>query len=162
MADDDNEGLPGLPGSVDVSADDVDKLAKLPLRAQQIGALLACGFSPADIDRAFQLPETTACQYRKQYFRQRNLAITPKSRDAILAAYFRNKSVSALTHMTGDKLASAGAGELAKVAAVLSDRAQRLEADASGQDQARVISAALSRLSGAKVPTKQINTTDNS
>jgi len=93
---------------------------------------------------------------------ERQLDISPKTRDAIIASYFRSKSVSALAHMTTDKLASAGAGELAKVAAVLSDRAQRLEADAAGQDQAKVISAALSRLSGAKLPVKQINTSDKS
>ena len=155
----DNDSLPGLPATIDVSSEELERVKDLPLRAQQIGALLSCGFSPGDIERAFSLSPNTASVYKHQYFTKKNLDISPTTRDKILAAYFRSKSVEALTHLTGDKLASAGAGEIAKTANILMDRAAKLEDNFTGPDRAQVLSNALSLLaqqSQAQRVTKEI------
>lgn len=142
----DNEGLPGLPAAVDVSPEDIEKLNNLPLRAQQIGALLAIGFTPPDIDAAFTLPEGTARVYRNQYFARNNLSITPKTRDSIMAAYLRSKAVGLVGHITPAKSAKAGVGELAKSASMLLARAESLEGSNQVQDIGARISSALSKL----------------
>lgn len=142
----DNEGLPGLPAAIDTGAQDLDKLAGLPLRAQQIGALLASGFSPADIDRAFQLPETTAAQYRKKYFTNRSVDISPQTRDKIVSAYLRAKAIGLVSHITPHKMERAGLGELSKSASMLLARAADMEGHGQVQDIGARISSALSKL----------------
>jgi hypothetical protein len=142
----DNESLPGLPESIDVPAADLESMAGMPLRAQQIGALIASGFTPADIDRAFALTDGTARQYKSLYFSKKNIQITPQTRNAIIAGYLRAKSVECLTHIDGQKLRAAGVGELAKSAGLLLARADSLEGVNRAEDIGARISAALSKL----------------
>lgn len=158
----DNDSLPGLPATIDVSPDDVDRIAGLPLRAQQIGALLACGFRPSDIDAAFNLAEGTCSVYKTKYYTNKSLALSPKTRDSIIAAYLRSKSLELVAGITPAKVADAGVGELAKSATMLMSRAQDLEDNFTGPDRAQVLSNALSLLaqqSQAQRVTKEI--TDN-
>ena len=150
-----NEGLAGLPIALDVSPEDLEKFNAMPLRAQQIGALLACGFAPCDIERAFRLSPNTVHVYKNQYFTNKNICISTQTRDKILAAYFRAKSVEALTHITPDKLASAGVGELAKSSALIMQRARDLEGTSQSVDIGAQISNALSKLS-QRVESKQL------
>ena len=156
---DDNESLPGLPGVIDVPEKDLDKLGKIPLRAQQVGALLACGFTCADIDNAFSLSDGTARSYKSLYFTRQNIDLTPQTRDKIIAAFLRNKSLQLVVGITPAKVADAGVGELAKSATMLMSRAQDLEDQATGPDRAQVLSNALSLLaqqSQAQRVTKEI------
>ena len=147
MTDNDHEGLAGLPSTIDIdNTQDMEKIAKLPLRAQQIGALLAIGFTPPDIDQAFTLPEGTARVYRNQYFASKGLQISPKTRDAILAAYLRSKAAGLVAGITPAKIQRAGVGELAKSSSMLLARAQDLEGQQTAQDIGARISSALSKL----------------
>lgn len=147
MTDNDNDGLAGLPSTIDIdNAGDVEKIANLPLRAQQIGALLAIGFTPPDIDQAFTLPEGTARVYRAQYFSNKGISISPKTRDAILAAYLRSKAAGLVAGITPAKISKAGVGELAKSTSMLLARAQDLEGQQTVQDIGARISSALSKL----------------
>ena len=150
-----SEGLAGLPVALDVSPDDLEKFNTMPLRAQQIGALLACGFAPCDIERAFRLSPNTVHVYKHQYFAKQNICLSNQTRDKILAAYFRAKSVEALTHLTPDKLAAAGVGELSKSSALLMQRARDLEGTSQTVDIGAQISNALSKLS-QRVDGKQL------
>ena len=152
---DEGESLPGLPVAIDVAPDELEKMQGLPLRAQQIGALLASGFSCADVDRAFSLSEGTARAYRTKYFANKSLDISPRTRDLILASYFRTKSVEMVSHITPDKLASAGVGELAKSSALIMQRARDLEGTSQSVDIGAQISNALSKLS-QRVDGKQL------
>ena len=147
MIDTDNEGLAGLPESIDIdNAGDIEKIANLPLRAQQIGALISIGFTCADIDNAFALTEGTSRAYKSQYFAQKGLSISPKTRDTILACYLRAKAGQLVTGITPAKVHKAGVGELAKSAGLLLQRAQSLEGSNTVQDIGAKVSAALSKL----------------
>ena len=150
-----NESLPGLPSALDVSPEDLDKLGKLPLRAQQIGALLACGFTCAEIDKAFNLADKTAGKYKSYYFSRNSVDISPRTRDAIIAAFLRHKSIQLVSGITPDKVTKAGAAELAKSATMLMTKAQSLEGTATHQDIGAQISDALSKLS-QRVDSKQL------
>lgn len=144
---DDAESLPGLPVAIDCAPDDLEKLANLPLRAQQIGALLSVGFTPTDIDKAFNLSDGTCSVYKSKYFTSKSLVISPKTRDAIIAGYLRSKSLQLVNGITRDKITKAGVGELAKSATMLMQRAESLEGTATHQDIGAQISDALSKLS---------------
>jgi len=147
MTDNDKEGLAGLPSTIDIdNTQDMEKLAKLPLRAQQIGALLAIGFTPPDIDQAFTLPEGTARVYRNQYFSNKGLSISPKTRDTIIAAYLRSKALGLVSAITPSKAQNAGVGELSKSASMLFARVSELEGTNTVQDIGARVSAALSKL----------------
>ena len=155
QVENESEGLAGLPMAIDVPPEEMERVNGLPLRAQQIGALLASGFSPPDIDRAFSLSEGTARAYRTKYFANKSLDISPRTRDLILASYFRNKSVEMVSHITPDKLAAAGVGELSKSSALLMQRARDLEGTSQSVDIGAQISNALSKLS-QRVERKQV------
>ena len=142
----DNEGLPGLPAAIDTGPQDMEKLAGIPLRAQQIGALLASGFSPADIDKAFKLPDGTASVYKTTYFTNRDLVISPQTRDKIVAAYLRSKSLELVSAITPAKIERAGLGELSKSASMLLARAADMEGGNQAVDIGSRISSALSKL----------------
>jgi len=159
MTDNDNDGLAGLPAAIDVPPEDVEKVANLPLRAAQVGALLACGFTCADIDNAFALTEGTARAYKSQYFTTKGLSISPKTRDAILASYLRSKAAGLVAGITPAKISKAGVGELAKSSAMLLARAQDLEGTNTAQDIGARISSALSKL--AQVSNAKQLTTNN-
>ena len=150
-----NESLPGLPSALDVSPDDLDKLGKLPLRAQQIGALLACGFTCAEIDKAFNLADKTAGKYKSYYFSRNSVDISPRTRDAIIAAFLRHKSLQLVNGITPEKIDKAGAGELAKSSTMLLQRARDLEGTSQSVDIGAQISNALSKLS-QRVERKQV------
>lgn len=158
----DNEGLPGLPAGVEVSPEDIEKLNGLPLRAQQIGALLAIGFTPPDIDSAFALTPGTTRAYRSQYFTAKSLSITPKTRDAILSAYLRAKAVGLVAGITPAKIDKAGVGELAKSAGMLLQRAESLEGSNQVQDIGSRISSALSKLAQLSVNQSDAKRLENS
>jgi hypothetical protein len=146
MIDNDKEGLAGMPDSIEVDIQDIEKVQNLPLRAQQIGALLAIGFTPPDIDQAFTLPEGTARVYRAQYFTNKGLSISNKTRDAILAAYLRSKAVGLVAGITPAKIQRAGVSELSKGASMLLARVSELEGTNTVQDIGARVSAALSKL----------------
>lgn len=162
MTDNDKESLPGLPESIDVSAGDVEKIANLPLRAQQIGALLACGFASTDIDVAFNLSEGTASVYKHKYFTDKSLSISPKTRDSILAAYLRSKAVGLVAGITPAKIQRAGVGELAKSSSMLLARAQDLEGQQTAQDIGARISSALSKLAQVSAAKRIADNADKS
>jgi hypothetical protein len=146
MTDNETEPLAGMPDSIEVDLQDIEKVQNLPLRAQQIGALLAIGFTPPDIDQAFTLPEGTARVYRAQYFTNKGLSISNKTRDAILAAYLRSKAVGLVAGITPAKIQRAGVGELAKSSSMLLARVSELEGSNTVQDIGAKVSAALSKL----------------
>jgi hypothetical protein len=146
MTDSDKEGLAGLPESIEVDHSDIEKISGIPLRAQQIGALLACGFSPVDIDSAFALTDGTARAYKSKYFTDKSLSISPKTRDSILAAYLRSKAVGLVAGITPAKISKAGVGELAKSSSMLLARVSELEGANTVQDIGARISSALSKL----------------
>jgi hypothetical protein len=146
MTDSDKEGLAGLPESIEVDHADIEKIAGIPLRAQQIGALMACGFAPTDIDAAFNLSEGTASVYKHKYFTDKSLSISPKTRDSILAAYLRSKAIGLVAGITPSKVKNAGVGELSKSASMLFARVSELEGSNTVQDIGAKVSAALSKL----------------
>ena len=150
-----SESLPGLPMAIDVAPDELEKMQGLPLRAQQIGALLASGFSCADVDRAFDLSPGTSSAYRIKYFDRQSLAISPQTRDKIIASYLRHKSLQLVHGITPDKVTKAGAAELAKSATMLMTKAQSLEGAGQSVDIGAQISNALSKLS-QRVERKQV------
>ena len=152
---DDGESLPGLPMAIDVAPDELEKMQGLPLRAQQIGALLASGFRPIDVDKAFNLPDGTCSVYKTKYFTSKSLDISPKTRDLIIAAYLRTKSLQLVNGITPEKIDKAGAGELAKSSALLMQRARDLEGTSQTVDIGAQISNALSKLS-QRVERKQV------
>lgn len=142
----DNEGLPGLPAAIDTGPQDMEKLAGLPLRAQQIGALLASGFNHSDIDKAFDLPEGTASAYRIKYFDRKDMVISPQTRDKIISAYLRGKAIGLVAGITPAKIERAGLGELSKSASMLLARAADMEGGNQAVDIGARISSALSKL----------------
>ena len=152
---DEGESLPGLPMAIDVAPDELEKMQGLPLRAQQIGALLASGFRPVDIDNAFALKDGTARAYKSKYFVDNSISISPKTRDLIIAAYLRSKSLQLVNGITPEKIDKAGAGELAKSSTMLLQRARDLEGAGQSVDIGAQISNALSKLS-QRVDSKQL------
>jgi len=144
---DTKDTLPGLPDTIQVSSlDGLEQFAKLPIRATQIGALLASGFSCPDIDRAFSLPEKTAQRYKDHYFARNGVVLTPQTRDKIVAAFLRAKSINLVSYISPQKIADASLGEIAKASVVLMDRAIKLESPEVAQDIGKQISNALSKL----------------
>jgi len=142
-----DDALPGLPASIEVyDADQLAPFDKLPLRAQQIGALLACGFSPGDIDTAFKLPDGTCSVYKTNYYTNKSISITRQTRDLITAAYLRSKSFQLVSSITPTVINQAGLGERVKSASLLMDRAIKLESPDQAQDIGKQISNALSKL----------------
>ena len=152
---DEGESLPGLPMAIDVPPEEMEKMQGLPLRAQQIGALLASGFRPIDVDKAFNLPDGTCSVYKTKYFTSKSLDISPKTRDLIIAAYLRTKSLQLVNGITPEKIDKAGAGELAKSSTMLLQRARDLEGAGQSVDIGAQISNALSKLS-QRVDSKQL------
>jgi hypothetical protein len=147
---DTKDTLPGLPDSIQVSSlEGLEQFAKLPIRAAQIGALLACGFRPTDIDQAFSLPENTACAYKHTYFDKHSVVLTPAIRDKIVAAFFRRQSLQLVSSITPTVINQAGLGERVKSASLLMDRAIKLEQPDQAQDIGKQISNALSKLASS-------------
>ena len=158
---DKDQGLDGLPAAIDV--DDPEQaraLEGIPLRAQQIGALLACGFTCPDIDTGFTLPPGTARAYRHRYYSTKSIEISGKTRDAIISAFLRSRSMQLVASVTPDVIDKAGLGERIKSAGLLMQTVSRLEGQADAVNIGQRISDALSRLSDVKLPVKQINTSE--
>jgi len=152
----DAESLPGMPGGIEVSSPEgLDQFAKLPLRAAQIGALLASGFTCVDIDNAFALTNGTARQYKSLYFTKHDIVLSPQVRDKIVASFLRAKSIQLVSSITPTVIDQAGLGERVKSAALLMDKAIKLEQPDQAIDIGKRISSALSKLAshGNKVIT---------
>ena len=145
-----SESLPGMPATVPATPEELEAFQDMPLRAQQIAALLASGFTAADIERGFNLPDGTARQYKRHYLTKRGITLSPRTRDAIIAAYLRGRALGLVSAITPDKISKATLGDLTKGANILLHRAQALESPDTGDDIASQISAALSKLSAPK------------
>jgi hypothetical protein len=138
--------LQGVPESIDVTGNEVDNFASVPIRAQQVAVLLSFGWTCPEIDKAFGLAYGTAAQIRCVHLKNK-APISKRTRDVALATMIRSKAAQVVAGITPEKINKAGLGELAKSAAILLQRAADLEGATQTPDHAAQISRALSALS---------------
>lgn len=103
--------------SLPVVIDAAPKLVDIPEKAQQIFALLACGFSASSIAKLAKCTPGAIRHMIDKYDPKHEFALSPQEKRAFLAKLWEARAGEALLHMTPDKLEEASAVELATIAA---------------------------------------------
>ena len=108
---------------------DVERLSNIPEKVQQYLCLLACGFSPASVARLAGVTDSSVHQAVKRYDPNREFTLTAREKRRFLEALWEARAGEALLHITPDKLADSTAIQLAKIAQVAGNEANRLHSD---------------------------------
>ena len=132
-----SEPLEGLPATLEIQDQDLAReWGRIPTRAAQVIALGKLGFTTSDICKGYGLTPQGVKIMRSKYDPDGTLRLPPTVGRVIAAYRFESTALRALDGITADKLDKASALQLATVAGIAADKAQRLR-DSVATDRAR-------------------------
>ena len=102
-----------LPSCIEVH---VPNISEIPEKAQQILALLACGFSASSIARLSGCTPSAVKNMTMRYDPKKSFMLTPQERRKFINKLWEARAGEALLHITPEKLQESSASELANIA----------------------------------------------
>lgn len=121
-----------MPITVDV---DTPKTEDMPVRAQQVLCLRACGFSPASIARLCGVTPSAITQYISRYDPLGKVTLSQKERRRFLSSLWEARAGEALLHITPEKMELSDAKQLAGIASLASKHMKLLQQDEQEDDR---------------------------
>lgn len=110
----DEISLTTLPETIEVST----PVTSMPVKVQQVLALMACGFSIASIAKLSKVTPSAISNLVERWDPNRQFTLTNKEKRMFLAKLWQARAGEALLRMTSEKLEDCSAMELAQIAKI--------------------------------------------